>query len=49
MQANAMFWDSRAQKYDEEIQRHDSLYAKTMTKWIDSTNGPWTGRLVTPE
>ncbi len=33
MQATAMFWDNRAQKYDEEIQRHDSLYART----IDST------------
>ena len=30
MQATAMFWDNRAQKYDDEIQRHDSLYARTI-------------------
>ena len=30
----ARFWDARAKKYDNDIRRHDSLYAKT----IDSTN-----------
>ena len=29
----ATFWDERATKYDEDIQRHDSLYTRT----IDST------------
>lgn len=33
MQTTATFWDDRAQKYNEEIQRHDSLYTRT----IDST------------
>ncbi len=30
---HATFWDERATKYDEDIQRHDSLYTRT----IDST------------
>ena len=30
MQSASMFWDDRAQKYDEEIRRHDPLYARTI-------------------
>ena len=30
MQATAMFWDIRAQKYDDDIKRHDFLYARTI-------------------
>ena len=26
----ATFWDERARKYDDDIQRHDSLYTRTI-------------------
>lgn len=42
MQATAIFW---VHKYDEEIQRHDSLYAGTIdsTKSLLNDSSSWGG------